>query len=149
MYLQGNYTNLFLAEFTNSQIVYDEEGAEILETASFESGNRLPYAPRQSMTVALGYQSTDRKFDARIALNHTGQQYVDAANTSIESDDGMEGKIPTYTLVNMSVNYQVNDDLNVFVSGHNLTDKEYLASRKDGKVAGRQRQINAGFNYRF
>lgn len=149
VYLQGNYTNLFLAEFTNSQIVYDEEGAEILETASFESGNRLPYAPRQSMTVALGYQSTDRKFDARIALNHTGQQYVDAANTSIESDDGMESKIPAYTLVNMSVNYQVNDDFNVFVSGHNLTDKEYLASRKDGKVAGRQRQINAGFNYRF
>jgi Fe(3+) dicitrate transport protein len=149
IYVQGNLAQLFLAEFTNSQTVWDEEGEEILETASFESGNRLPYAPRTSLTLAVGYQSADRTLDARIALNHTGEQFVDAANTSVESDDGMEGKIPSYTLVNMSVNYQFNDALTLFVSGHNLTDKEYLASRKDGMVAGRTRQVNAGFNYRF
>ncbi|MDG1122537.1 MAG: TonB-dependent receptor [Glaciecola sp.] len=149
IYIQGNLSNLFLAEFTNSQTVWDEEGEEILETASFESGNRLPYAPKLSATVAVGYQSPDRKLDARLALNHTGEQFVDAANTSVESDDGMEGKIPAYTLINMSVNYEFNDNLTVFLSGHNLTDKEYLASRKDGMVVGRTRQLNAGFNYRF
>ena len=149
LYVQGNVTQLFVAEFTNSQIVFDEEGEEVLETASFTSGNRLPYAPRQMLTLALGYQTPDRKLDARIALNHVGEQFVDAANTRVQSENGMEGIIPSYSLINLSINYQASDALQLFISAQNLTDRQYLASRVDGMVAGRQRQINAGLNYRF
>lgn len=149
LYVEGNYTNLFLARFTNSQTVYDEEGEEILPTASFADGNRLPYAPRQMGTIAVGIQSPDRTLEARLAVNYTGEQYVDAANTIAPSDNGMEGLIPAYSLFNLSINYHINARLQWYMSGQNLTNKEYLASRVDGMVAGRKRQFVTGLSWQF
>lgn len=149
LFAEGNYTNLFLARFTNSQTVYDEEGEEILPTASFTAGNRLPYAPRQMGSLAVGIQNPERTLEARLAVNYTGEQYVDAANTTASSDNGMEGLIPAYYLFNLSINYHINTQLQWYISGQNLTNKEYLASRVDGMVAGRKRQLVTGFSWQF
>ncbi len=149
LYVEGNYTNLFTAEFTNSQIVYDEEGEEILETASFDDGNRLPYAPKQMLTLGLGYESPSRAFDTRLAINYVSEQFVDAANTRIVSANGMEGEMPSYSLVSFNMNYRPNEQWTLFLSAQNLGDREYLASRVDGMVAGRQRQVTGGIRFTF
>lgn len=149
LYIEGNYTNLFTAEFTNSQIVYDEEGEDILETASFQDGNRLPYAPKQMLTLGVGYESPSRQFDARLAVNYVSEQFVDAANTRVVSDNGMEGKIPSYSLTSLSMNYRPTEQWMLFLSVQNLGDREYLASRVDGMVAGRERQITGGVRFTF
>ena len=86
----------------------------------------------------------------RFGINYVSKQFVDADNTRIENLDGTEGTIPSYTLLNMSINHQpTGPNLNFFLSGHNLANKEYLISRKDGKVAGRERQVFAGMKYQF
>lgn len=36
-----------------------------------------------------------------------------------------------------------------FLSAYNLTDREYLVSRVNGKFAGRERQVIAGIRYAF
>lgn len=149
IYISGNYTNLFTAKFTNSQIVYDEEGEDILETASFQDGNRLPYAPRQMLNANIGFESPDGRYDLRLGVSYVSEQYVDAANTTVLSENGMEGKMPSYSLVSLSANYRYSDALTVYLSGQNITDKEYLASRVDGMVAGRGQQWNVGVNYAF
>lgn len=149
IYLEGNYTSLFTAEFTNSQVVFDEEGAEVLETASFQSGNRLPYAPKHMLNLAAGYESPSRQIDARLAVNYVSEQFVDAANTRELSANGMEGQMPSYSLVSLSVNYRPTEQWTAFVSVQNLADREYLASRVDGMVAGRERQITGGLRYTF
>ncbi|MDP2280302.1 MAG: TonB-dependent receptor [Methylotenera sp.] len=135
-YVMGNYTNLFKAKFKK-------------DTNESTKGNRLPYAPRDIASVNFGYQHPIG-LDARIGVDYVSQQYVDADNTTVESLDGQEGRIPAYTLLNASVNFRpVGSKVSYFMSGHNLADKEYLVSRVDGKVAGRQRQVFAGIRYDF
>lgn len=135
-YVMGNYTNLFTAKFKK-------------DTDETTSGNRLPYAPRDIASINFGYQHPIG-LDARIGVDYVSQQYVDADNSRTESLDGLEGTIPSYTLLNASVNFKpVGSKLTYFLSGHNLADKEYLISRVDGKVAGRQRQVFAGVRFDF
>lgn len=135
-YVSGSYTNLFTAKFTK-------------ETNQTPRGNRLPYAPRDIASVNFGYEHPIG-LNARIGVDYVSSQYVDRDNTRVESLDGTEGTIPSYTLLNMSVNYQpVGSKFTYFLSGYNLADKEYLISRRDGKVAGRQRQVFAGITYAF
>nr|WP_292838629.1 TonB-dependent receptor [Methylotenera sp.] len=58
--------------------------------------------------------------------------------------------MPSYTLFNASINFKpVNSKATYFLSGHNLTDKEYLASRVDGMFAGRSRQVFGGVRLDF
>jgi Fe(3+) dicitrate transport protein len=48
------------------------------------------------------------------------------------------------------VNFKpVNSQFTYFLSGHNLTDREYLASRVDGMFVGRGRQIFGGVRFDF
>ncbi|MEE4277614.1 MAG: TonB-dependent receptor [Halieaceae bacterium] len=149
VYLEGNYTGLYRAEFTNSQVVFDEEGEDVLETASFEAGNRLPYAPRHMLSLGLGYESPSRSLDARVGVNYVGEQYVDAANTIAEADNGMEGRIPAYTLVSASLNYRPAERWTVSLAAQNLADRVYLASRVDGMVAGRRQQLTGAVRFDF
>jgi len=135
-YVLDSYTNLFTAKFEK-------------DTDATESGNRLPYAPRDIASLSFGYQHPVG-IDARIGVDYVSQQYVDAENTRIESIDGQEGTIPSYTLLNASVNFQpVGSKATYFLSAANLADKEYLVSRVDGKVAGRERQVFGGIRYDF
>jgi Fe(3+) dicitrate transport protein len=135
-YLQGSYTNLFTAKFKK-------------DTDSTSSGNRLPYAPRDIASLSFGYQHPVG-LDARIGVDYVSQQFVDADNTRVESLDGQEGTIPSYTLLNATVNYKpVGSAMSYFLSAYNLADKEFLISRVDGKVAGRQRQVFGGVRYDF
>lgn len=62
----------------------------------------------------------------------------------------MLGNIPSYTLINASVNFKpVGSKVTYFVSGTNLGDKEYLASRVDGMAVGRSRQVFGGVKIDF
>ncbi len=136
VYLLGSYTNLFTAEFKK-------------DTDESVDGNRLPYAPRHTGSISLGYEHPIG-LNARIGVDYVGKQFVDADNTTIENERGTEGTIPSYTLLNLSVNYQpVGSNFTYFLSGYNLADKEFLASRRDGMVAGRQRQVFGGVRYAF
>lgn len=135
-YVQGSYTNLFEAKFKK-------------DTADTIAGNRLPYAPRDIASINVGYQHPVG-LDARIGVDYVSKQFVDADNTRTESLDGQEGTIPSYTLLNASVNFRpVGSKVSYFLSGYNLADKEYLASRVDGMAVGRSRQVFGGVRFDF
>ncbi|QDC44549.1 TonB-dependent receptor family protein [Methylophilus medardicus] len=132
-YLLGSYTNVFTADF--------EKGAD--------KGNRLQYAPKHMASMSVGYLHPVG-FDVRIGADYVSEQFSDSANTRVENAAGTTGTIPAYTLFNMSANYRpVGSRVTYFMSGYNLTDREYLASRVDGKVAGRPRQVFVGIRYDF
>ncbi|MEK9939442.1 MAG: TonB-dependent receptor, partial [Methylotenera sp.] len=113
------------------------------------SGNRLPYAPRDIASINFGY-SHPVGFDARIGVDYVGKQESNVANDRSFSLDGTTGVIPSYTLLNASASFRpVGSKLTYFVSGHNLADKEYLASRVDGMAVGRGRQVFGGVRIDF
>ena len=74
---------------------------------------------------------------------------------------GIQGIIDQYTIFNTSINYKINQKINFFLTGKNITDKIYIGSRlhsnplkKDpsvssGIIPGPRRQINIGIEYRL
>ncbi len=144
IYLQASYTNVFTAKFT-------KDGLDPAD--GIVDGDRLPYAPKHIASVSLGY-SHPIGFDGRIGLDYVSRQEVDTFARVLDPVDaalsGLAGDIPAYTLLNMSANYRpVGSKASYFLSGYNLADKEYLASRVDGMAVGRGRQVIAGIRYDF
>lgn len=144
IYLQGSYTNVFTAEFKKDGL---NAGDGIIK------GDRLPYAPRHIASVSLGYQHPVG-LNARFGVDYVSRQEPDTFARVLSAVDtqlsGLAGDIPAYTLLNMSVNFKpVGSKATYFMSGYNLADKEYIASRVDGLAVGRGRQVTAGIRYDF
>lgn len=144
IYVQGSYTNLFTAEFK-------KDGLNAAD--GIIDGDRLPYAPKHIASLSVGYEHPIG-FDARIGVDYVSRQEPDTFARVLQPVDaalsGLSGDIPAYTLFNVSANYRpIGSKATYFLSGYNLTDREYLASRVDGMVAGRGRQVVAGVRYDF
>jgi Fe(3+) dicitrate transport protein len=96
-----------------------------------------------------------------VGADYVSSQQPDAYTNGLIEDGGLflpgmallsgyAGTIPSYTLLNASLNFKpVKSKASYFLSGHNLTDKEYLASRVDGMSAGRGRQVFGGIRFDF
>lgn len=146
-YTTASYTNLFTAKFK-------KDGPDAADGIS--SGQRLAYAPKHLASLNFGYQHPIG-FNARIGADYVSEQEPDAytkgtlfANAAEAALAGYGGTIPSYTLFNASASFKpVGSKLTYFVSGHNLGDKEYLASRVDGMFAGRSRQVFGGIKVDF
>lgn len=141
-YVAGSYTNVFTAKFKKASAAED-----------IQRGDRLAYTPKHIASLNFGYEHPVG-FNARIGVDYVSEQQEDMKFRSGASEfsllDGRSGRIPSYTLLNASVSYRpVGSKATFFVSGNNLADKEYLASRVDGMAAGRQRQVFGGVRYDF
>lgn len=142
-YASASYTNLFTAQFKRGVPSPNDPAAAI------DSGNRLPYAPRNLSSLAIGYANAFG-VDARFSVDHVGSQFADGQNSRVEDLSGTKGMIAAFTLLNAVLSYRPkNANVNLFVSAHNLANKEYLVSRVDGMVAGRKRQVSVGLRYDF
>lgn len=144
IYLQGSYTNVFKAEFTKDGLDPDD---------GIVDGDRLPYAPKHIASLSLGYQHPVG-LNARVGVDYVSRQEADAFTRVLGPTDaalsGLSGDIPAYTLLNATVNFKpVGSKATYFMSGYNLADREYLASRVDGMAVGRGRQVIAGIRYDF
>lgn len=164
-YVSGSYTNLFTAKFkkdafqTSDDIQEAVDDGELNSNAAafcagntcqyISSGSRLPYAPRHLASINFGY-SHPIGINARIGADYVSEQQPDAIGRLSDPVTGTAGTIPSYTLVNASVTYKPQGTkATVFLSGFNLADREYLASRVDGMVAGRGRTVFGGIRYDF
>lgn len=114
-----------------------------------EEGNRLPYAPRHLLTFGFGY-ADPRGFTGEIELVHTSSQYSDFANTQSPTANGLAGAIDAYTVVNLSLDYQMpGTRWTLFGTIKNLFDTDYIADRTRGILPGTPRLVQAGVQYRF
>jgi Fe(3+) dicitrate transport protein len=114
---------------------------------SFASGDRLPYAPRNKASFIFGYEPPIG-VNFRVGADYVSEQKPTPNDFSLST--GHAGNIPSYTLINASASFKpVGYKTTFFLSGHNLADKEYLASRVDGMQAGRGRMVFGGVTYDF
>ncbi|HWQ40161.1 MAG TPA: TonB-dependent receptor [Burkholderiales bacterium] len=113
------------------------------------AGNRLPYAPENTLTATLGYQFP-WGLEALLETVHVGEQFADFGNTAAPSADGQRGLIDAYTIFNLAVNYDWKAaDTALFLAVKNLADKEYIVDRTRGVLPGSPRLVQAGLTYRF
>jgi Fe(3+) dicitrate transport protein len=165
VFVSASYTNLFTAKFKEGGTVAGE-GEDGYGT--YEAGNRLPYAPRHTLTLNLSYERPDG-WRGRIGLTHLSQQFANTQNyrgTSPEGytglvnlgngtpagqdENGLFGEIPALTLANASLSYTpVGQKTTWFATVENLTDKRYFNARTNGLQPGRPRMVFFGVRQSF
>jgi Fe(3+) dicitrate transport protein len=144
LYVTGSWTGLFDAKFKDDGF-FGRDGEDAV--GSYRSGDRLPYAPRNLASLNFGY-SHPVGVNFSVGADHVSKQ--NPTPNEHPAITGQSGNIPSYTLLNASASFKpVGSKTTVFLSGHNLADKEYLASRVDGMQAGRGRMIFGGVTYDF
>lgn len=115
--------------------------------------NRQPYAPKNTLTAALGYKVG--VWSTQLEAVHVGKQYsdfaetVDVPNTALGLT-GQFGEISSYTIYNAALNYQYKPyKTTFFLTGKNLFDKEYITDRTRGILTGMPRLVQVGVRYDF
>lgn len=149
VFLAGSLTHLATARFDSDLLSPDFGDGD--ETTDFVNvrGKRLPYAPRHLLSAQLGFEHTSG-WSAQLGLTHVGEQYTDALNSVAPAADGQSGRMPAYTLVNLSANLPLPArGLTLYASVTNLADRQYLVSRVNGAFAGAPRQMFVGARLRF
>ncbi|MGI9246274.1 MAG: TonB-dependent receptor family protein, partial [Steroidobacteraceae bacterium] len=117
-------------------------------TVSVE-GNRLPYAPEHLLTATIGLRMS---FGLELALEgvYTSAAFTDDLNSVPVDASGQRGRMPGYTLWNLTANYPLTAcDCTVFATAKNLTDELYVADMSRGMIPGMPRLLQAGFELRF
>ncbi len=112
------------------------------------TGNRLPYAPEEFATFAVGLE-TPAGLSAELELFYSGSAFTDDLNTVAVSANGQRGRIGGHGILNATVAQAIGDALTVYGSAKNLTDKVYVADMSRGLIPGAPRQLQLGFEYRF
>jgi Fe(3+) dicitrate transport protein len=113
------------------------------------TGNRLPYTPEQLFAGTLGLRTA---FDLSVEIEgvYTSSAYTDDLNTIEITPNGQRGRMPGYTVWNLSANYPVDAwDCTLFLTVKNLTDELYVVDMSRGLVAGMPRLVQGGFELRF
>jgi Fe(3+) dicitrate transport protein len=141
VYIRFAYTYLPTAEFTGLRF----SNIPGFGTASV-SGNRLPYAPEQNVSVGVGYTHTT--FDARLEAVRTSDQFGDDLNTAAVTPDGQRGLLPGYTVWNAAVNH-TRGRATVFMAVKNVFDELFIVDRTRGILPGSPRLVQAGVKVGF
>lgn len=112
------------------------------------AGNRLPYAPEYTATVALGYARGG--FRGELEAQYVGEQFADFAETRAPTADGQRGLIESSSIINASASYQLAPKgATLFLTAKNLFDRDYIVDRTRGILVGIPLLVQAGVRYDF
>jgi Fe(3+) dicitrate transport protein len=111
------------------------------------SGNRLPYAPEQLLTIGVGYAHPSG-LDVMVEAVRTSDQFGDDLNAVAPTPDGQRGLIPGYAVWNTAANYDFGR-ATVFLTVKNLLDDLFIVDRARGILPGSPRLVQAGLKVRF
>lgn len=144
VYFRAAYTYLPVAEFRGERFstVSGFGGTRI-------TGNRLPYAPENTLTTALGY-SHPIGFDAFIENVYIGRQFSDDLNTVNPTANGQRGAIQAQTYWNATANYRVERwRTTFFVTAKNIFDRTFVVDRSRGLLPSSPRLVQTGVKINF
>lgn len=109
-------------------------------------GNRVPFSSRHKGTLGVGY--TEGPWQLNLDSTFQSDQFADNANTSAESADGSNGRIPGYMLFSSRAAYDFGpqlSNLSVAVGVKNIFNHQYFTRSYDdnnkGKYVGEPRTV--------
>ncbi len=136
--LDANWTHVATARLDSTRIIGGID----------RRGNRLPYAPKNVANAALTYRQGPVR--AAVHYQYVDEQFSDFANTVEGSPNGRTGIIPSYSVWNLSGDYQLTPSVALEASVKNLFDKDYISSRApEGIFTGTPRLVMAGVRMAF
>ncbi|WP_213998824.1 TonB-dependent siderophore receptor [Arsukibacterium sp.] len=132
-----------------------DSNATWVPTSEFKSGdnqgNRLPYAPKIIANLALNYQV--EQLSAALTAHHRGEQYGDPTNLEAIPTNAAGGiwggLMPSYTVLDLTAQYNLAQNVRLFGAVKNLTDKRYITGLRQGIYVGPERSFELGVSYSF
>lgn len=116
------------------------------------SGNRLPYAPEQMVSVLTSLRQFGG-LNCQVEVSSIASQYADNEQTEEAWPDGTIGLIPSYRIANFTIGYEFRHErwnLEPYFTVKNALNETYIASRApQGIQPGMFRQINGGIRIHF
>jgi len=133
-----------------------DANATYVPTSEFRSGanrgNRIPYSPEVLGNLTLAY-ANERGLQLAFLAHYRGSQFGDPTNRRdipTNAAGGIwGGKLPSYTLVDLTGQYVFSDRWTVFGAVKNLTDKRYIAGLRQGIYVGPERGFEVGARLRL
>jgi Fe(3+) dicitrate transport protein len=113
-------------------------------------GNRLAYSPERLANLSLGYETGALR--AALLFNYVSEQFGDGMNRralTTGSTGTWGGLIPSYSTVDLTTSYAINDRLSLSGAVKNLADRHYIAGLRQGIYVGAERSYEVGVRYQF
>ena len=131
------------SEYNSDRFV--ENGTEKINI----KGNKLPYSPEFSASAVLNFKLF-KELGLNFNATYVGEQFADELNTISPSADGTIGLIDSYMLFDVSLNYELTNNIELFASIKNISDSRFIASRRpQGIKVSVPRMITVGIDYKF
>jgi Fe(3+) dicitrate transport protein len=112
------------------------------------SGNRSPYAPETTGSVAVGYRR-GASLDLLAELQWTADQYTDDLNSVAPSANGQRGRIDASTTLNLTANLSPSERTTIYLTVKNATDELTIVDRSRGILPNAPRLVQAGISLRY
>lgn len=96
-------------------------------------GNEVEFIPAVNLKTGMSFGY--KKFMSTLQLTYLTEQYTDATNAKIDETDnlrGIEGQIPSYYIMDLSISYPFTKYLKLETGINNLTDNKYFTRRATG-----------------
>ncbi len=103
-------------------------------TAGPFEGKDVENAPEWIVRSGLNYFLN--RFNASFNHSFTANAFSDPANTVLATKSGSAGKIPSYSVMDLSIGYKFNKQFNIKMVANNLTDAAYFTRRTAGNSPG-------------
>jgi len=120
--------------YTNAELQSNTGTTDAESIFSFgRKGNDVPYIPEYQMTVGSSLEFA--RWGGSLTATFVDETFASANNISRQVDgdgnpDARFGKTDSYTVVDLSVNYDLKQNVKLFGGLHNLFDEEYIVSRQ-------------------
>lgn len=107
------------------------------------NGNELPYAPQHTFTVGLAKHLGD-VIRVRADMRFVDEVFTDFENIQQTKNRGDTGPIPSYAIVNASIDYKLTTQWQLFFTAKNIFDKVYIGSRLHSNAGQPEANLSSG-----
>jgi Fe(3+) dicitrate transport protein len=131
--------------YTYTQAEFGESFDSELEVwGRVEKGFEMPYLPAVMWQFETGLRGD--QWQVLAAIKYVDEMRTVAGSGSISAQEGIKAR----TIVDLSANYQIDDQQTLYAVIDNLLDKEYAATRQNGGLqVGKPRSVQMGYRYHF
>lgn len=107
------------------------------------NGNELPYAPHHTFTIGLSKYFGDY-LRMRVDMRFVDDVFTDFENIQVTKNRGDSGPIPSYYIVNASIDYKITTQWQLFFTAKNILDKVYIGSRLHSNAGQPEANLSSG-----
>jgi Fe(3+) dicitrate transport protein len=122
------------AAYNYTRATYDRWNTTAIVSGNIQAGslagNQVEYAPLNTFKTGITYILKDIK--ANLMMTHTSSVFTDAQNTEKAIANAQAGRLPSYTVFDASIQYQLFNKYQFGLGVNNLFDLTYATRRAGG-----------------